>query len=605
MRINISSFKRGIKTLVGKFNFTFTIKLLNQIWKQFMGHRCLQQAGALAFNSILSLIPLLAVAFFLLNAFYNFPDALPLNVDSKFQSDLETGDISEDFRRECRNHRISLSSTLSIEEKERSWLIIDEKDGKSYTVNKFENGLDINPPDSLPFSIDAKFQVDLETNSISEEFRRRFGDNDVSISGNVSVEEKERIWQIKDEDKNKKYTIKKKGDGLNIYRNADSVIITYIRDNFLPQYRAEDIADKISEFTSRINMGKLGFIAFFPLLLISMLLFNAIESIFNDIWEVKASRHIFYKSSVFYVILTTGPILVALSIYQAEKVEMMAGQNGSSFLSWILGNFIPFFFMWLAIVLAYKLLPNTNVKWMPVLAGALLASVMIEVTKTGFGYYLSNFVGAGYDRLYESIVFIPILAVWIYMSWLIILFGTEFVHVYQNAKKLHLKEAIQGPEPTVGNDKVIFINSILAIKLFLAVAENFYQHGNAIPKSDISLKFGIPEDIVDRIFKYYRESNLIWDVEGDTEGYIPARPLEDIYLNQVVDAFEGKLEELVSYGETLEPLQMLNYQLTAARHDIINGINVSSLLSAEKRKRIEGGLGIPALLEDKSQNNIE
>ena len=210
MRINISSFKRGIKTLVGKFNFTFTIKLLNQIWKQFMGHRCLQQAGALAFNSILSLIPLLAVAFFLLNAFYNFPDALPLNVDSKFQSDLETGDISEDFRRECRNHRISLSSTLSIEEKERSWLIIDEKDGKSYTVNKFENGLDINPPDSLPFSIDAKFQVDLETNSISEEFRRRFGDNDVSISGNVSVEEKERIWQIKDEDKNKKYTIKKK-----------------------------------------------------------------------------------------------------------------------------------------------------------------------------------------------------------------------------------------------------------------------------------------------------------------------------------------------------------------------------------------------------------
>jgi len=525
-------FKRGIKSLAKKCNLSFIIKLLAQIWKQFIGHRCLQQAGALAFNSILSLVPLLAVAFFLLNAFYDFPSALPF------------------------------------------------------------------------FSIDVKFQADLDGNSISEELRRLCEDNAISLFDNttVSIEQEDSRWSIINKGKDKKYTVKKEMDKLNIYRNADSVIITYIRDNFLPQYKAEVIADKISEFTNRINIGKLGLIAFFPLLLISMLLFNAIESIFNDIWEVKSSRHIFYKSAVFYLVLTTGPILVVLSIFQAEKLENMAGQNGSSFLTWILGNFIPFFFMWLALVFAYKLLPNTTVKWMPVFIGALLACVMIEVTKTGFGYYLSNFVGAGYGRLYSSIAFIPILAVWIYMSWLIILFGTEFVHVYQNIKTLHLKEAIQGAEPRVGSNKVIFVNTILAIKLFLAVAENFHKNKGAISKSHISLQFGIPEEVVDRIFKNYKENNLIFEVEGDTEGYIPTRQLDEIYLNQIVDAFEGKLEGLISYGETLEPLQMLNYQLTAARHDVINGINVLSLLSLKERKRIEGDFGIPVLLEDKSQD---
>jgi len=596
MRINISAFKRGLKPLAKKCNLSFIIKLLTQIWKRFIGHRCLQQAAALAFSTILSLVPLLAVAFFLLNAFYDFPNAFLFSTNLSFQSDLDNSNISEELRHTFENNRLSLSNNANVLIEDSKWLIFD--DGKKYTAKKDGDKLSIHIPDTLPFSIDAKFQSDLDSNNISEELRQELENNRLSLSHNARISVEGSRWLIIDG--KKRYTVRKEGDELNIYRNADSVIIMYLRDNFLPQYKAEDIANGISAFMSRINMGKLGLIAFFPLLLISMLLFNAIESIFNDIWEVTSSRHIFYKSAVFYVILTAGPILVALSIYQAEKLEMMAGQNGSSFLRWILGYFIPVFFMWLALVLAYKLLPNTIVKWKPVLVGALLASIMIEVTRMGFGYYLSNFVGAGYAKLYGSIIFVPILAVWIYMSWLIILFGTEFVHVYQNITKLHLKEAIQGAETRVGKDKVIFVNSIIAIKLFLAVADNFHKSRGAIPKSHISFQFGIPEEVVDRIFKSYKESNLIFEVEGDTEGYIPTRPLDEIYLNQVVDAFEGKLEGLISYGESLEALQVLSYQLAAARHDIINGISVLSLLSFKEPKRIEGDFGMPVLLEDKS-----
>jgi membrane protein len=452
--LKITINERPINLSYGYRYITYTIKLLIQVWRQLMKHKCLQQASSLAFTTILSLVPLLAVAFFLLNAF------------------------------------------------------------------------------------DA-------------------------------------------------------------FQGADSDLIAYIKENFLPEYQAEEISNAIKEFTDNVNISKVSLIAFFPLLLISMLLFNAIETTFNDIWNVKNSRPIFYKFAVFYTIITIGPMLMTLSIYQAASLEQELGQPGNQFYRWLFASFFPFSFSWLAILLAYKMLPNTIVKWKPAIIGALVASILIEITKSGFSYYLANISGPGYKMFYGAVSLIPIFASWVYISWLIILLGTEFTNAIQNFSKIHIREAING-----GEYNIIFINSILAIKLFLEVAEN-YQDGNAaLPKSHIAFRFGVSEEVIERIFNRYKEEKLILEVEGDTQGYIPARPLDQIYIDQIINAFEGKLEYLVSFSsETSEALRILNYRLESSKQKVINGISVQSLLSDSKESKLKliGEFQTQQLLEDKKE----
>ncbi|MFQ6040910.1 MAG: YhjD/YihY/BrkB family envelope integrity protein [Candidatus Poribacteria bacterium] len=453
--------ERHINLSYGHRGITYIIKLLVQVWRQLIAHKCLQQASSLAFATVLSLVPLLTVAFFLLNAF------------------------------------------------------------------------------------DA-------------------------------------------------------------FQGADSDLIGYIKENFLPEYQAEEISNAIKDFTEKVNISRVGLIAFFPLLLISMILFNAIETTFNDIWNVKSSRPIFYKFAVFYTIITIGPILITLSIYQAASLEQELGQPGNQLFKWIFASFLPFSFLWLAILLTYKLLPNTIVRWKPAIIGALVASILIEITRDGFSYYLSKISGPGYKIFYGAVAFIPIFASWVFMSWLIVLLGTEFTNAIQNFSKIHIREAIHGKGPNAGEGNVIFINSILVIKLFLAVAENYQNGKAALSKSHIASKFGIPEEVIERIFERYKEEHLILEVEGDTQGYIPARSLNQIYINQLIDAFEGKLEFLAGLpSENSEAVRILNNQLKSSRQKVINGISIQSLLSDAKEFTPELIGEFQPQLEDKRFKEVE
>jgi len=90
------------------------------------------------------------------------------------------------------------------------------------------------------------------------------------------------------------------------------------------------------------------------------------------------------------------------------------------------------------------------------------------------------------------------------------------------------------------------------------------------------------------------------EVEGDTQGYIPSRPLNQIYIDQIINAFEGKLERFVSLpSETYaEALRILNYQLKSSRQKAINGISVQSLLNTPKNSE-------PAFIELQAQRLLE
>ena len=84
---------------------------------------------------------------------------------------------------------------------------------------------------------------------------------------------------------------------------------------------------------------------------------------------------------------------------------------------------LPVLFTTMAFALLFRLVPNRYVPRSHALIGALVAAVVFESMNRVFGYYVSNF--PTYKLVYGAFASVPIFLLWIYLSWLTILFGAE------------------------------------------------------------------------------------------------------------------------------------------------------------------------------------
>ena len=171
---------------------------------------------------------------------------------------------------------------------------------------------------------------------------------------------------------------------LGVLESEESKLIQYIRDYFLPNHQAFDIASNLSEFATR-NQERLTVAGFLFLLFILMALFNGVESIFNDIWKVQRPTNYLRRFATFYTILTVSPLLLWLSI--------------SASTNWLFVYLLPWLIVFAFFSLMYIALPNTYVDWKPALIGSLTAGTLFQTARFIFSHYL----GLGFDDRHTQI----------------------------------------------------------------------------------------------------------------------------------------------------------------------------------------------------------
>lgn len=87
----------------------------------------------------------------------------------------------------------------------------------------------------------------------------------------------------------------------------------------------------------------------------------------------------------------------------------------------------PFLLIWLLFSLVYKLVPNTEVKFLHAAIGALLAAIFFTLGKKAFIWYITSF--PSYQAIYGALAVLPIMIVWIHLSWKMVLLGGQFAAV--------------------------------------------------------------------------------------------------------------------------------------------------------------------------------
>lgn len=205
-----------------------------------------------------------------------------------------------------------------------------------------------------------------------------------------------------------------------MFSELNKIIEDLIYNNFVPT-SGDAIKEHMSGFIA--NTQKMSMMGIASLIVIALLLISTIDQTINRIWRCTNKRSLIQAFTIYWTILSLGPIIIGGSI--ALSSYLFASFRESGFLSFgqQLLSLMPFIFAWLAFSGVYALVPHQRVSFRYALVGGFVAALLFSFATEAFSLYITNFPTQ--QIIYGALAVIPILFVWIYFLWMIVLIGAE------------------------------------------------------------------------------------------------------------------------------------------------------------------------------------
>ncbi|CAJ0992715.1 hypothetical protein NVIRPANT_00757 [Pantoea sp. Nvir] len=189
------------------------------------------------------------------------------------------------------------------------------------------------------------------------------------------------------------------------------------------------------------NVHRVTILGVVGLIITSLLLMHSINTTLNTIWRCHEKRPLIYSFIIYWMILTLGPLLVGTSLAISSYLLSLRWISDSSYYGLIdqVLQVFPILLSWIAFWLLYNTVPTRSVPTFDALIGALVASLLFELGKKIFTMYVTVF--PSYQLIYGVIAVIPLLFLWVYWTWCIVLLGAEITVTLDDYRKLKLHTA--------------------------------------------------------------------------------------------------------------------------------------------------------------------
>ncbi len=293
----------------------------------------------------------------------------------------------------------------------------------------------------------------------------------------------------------------------------------------------EVIVENIQKFAR--NTAALSIIGGLFLVITAVALLNTIEGSFNSIWRVTERRNLLSKFTAFWSIITFSPILMGASIVLTSKfyrVGLVGSLLEYELIRSSIQYLLPLLVIFGVIFLAYRVLPNTKVNAFPAAIGAIVATALFSYARWGFGIYVTQY--ATFNKIYGMLGTLPAFLMWIYISWVIVLFGAEVTFTFQYHRL--------DPEEKRASPGDPLYNPYYGVRAVLALRDHF--HGGKGPVSAVELanSLNITYELMDEILFNLTEGNIAASVDEAREKFLPGRDLDQVTLKEIVEAMQGE-----------------------------------------------------------------
>ena len=206
-----------------------------------------------------------------------------------------------------------------------------------------------------------------------------------------------------------------------IFGKAQKVLERWLMDSLIPETIARQVLGYLTQFASKAS--QLGLVGFSILMVTAIALILTIDRTLNNIWRVRQLRPLGQRVLIYWAAITLGPLVLGLSLVLSSYVMSASKGLVNALPGSLRFVFDSVEFVVLAAGMAglYHYVPNTPVRWRHAWVGGVFVAVFMEVAKKVLGLYLASV--PTYSVIYGAFATLPILLIWMYVAWSIVLLG--------------------------------------------------------------------------------------------------------------------------------------------------------------------------------------
>jgi membrane protein len=332
----------------------------------------------------------------------------------------------------------------------------------------------------------------------------------------------------------------------------------------------EHLDEIVARFFAETNKGQIGLFSVLIVIWAALALLSTIEKAFNNIWHVTRGRNFMHRIISYWALLTLGPLLLGVGIYIITQHSTI-GKVQETILSNMAPAVLSYIIAAVAFFLLYFVLPNTKVKAKSAIWGAAVAALVWIVAKSIFGYCITEL--KLYSTVYGVMALVPMTVVWIYITWLTVLFGLQLTFTTQHLKSLDAAEIAAAKK----TEEYFIANDLTIINIVREIAVAFQENQAPVSPEVICSKLDIPADFGQKILDHLVNSKLIVRTSEPEVGLLPAKDLAQIKLSDITEAVAAA--EIAQ--STTEWPQSLK-QIAQSRRDALAQHNLKQILNVEQ-----------------------
>lgn len=210
---------------------------------------------------------------------------------------------------------------------------------------------------------------------------------------------------------------------------------------FLIQYFVPDLGPNLQQYMTEFvgAAAKLTTLGVIGIAVTAVLMLSTIENSFNFIFKVKKHRRLATKITMYWTILTLSPLLLGAAFsLKGYMLTLRYFSDEAAQGWWLIGTVLAHAVLAFSFLLvAYVVVPNKKVRLSSAFWGAVTAFILMSMLRYGFGYFLA--LNVTYKTLYGALATVPLLLIWMYSWWAVVLFGAV---VAATMEELHTKKQL-------------------------------------------------------------------------------------------------------------------------------------------------------------------
>ncbi len=295
------------------------------------------------------------------------------------------------------------------------------------------------------------------------------------------------------------------------------------------------LVKRVNDSIRNVHTGWIALTSGLVLLYAAMSMLIEIEKSFNQLCGAPSGRSWLRRLILYWTILTAGTLLLAATFFVGDAltryVVQIFGQD--SIVGAVMAGYgVSVLISTLLLLGAYTTIPNTRIKFRTALAGAFFAAVLWELGKLGFTAYLHY--TTNYAKFYGSVAILPLFMLWVYLTWLIVLFGMQATYTLQNFSRLVDSRLY---DHSADARRYTLIDPLVMLVIAKLVHESF-RDGLPIGADRVAKLTALSESQSSDLLGALTDAGIVSKVyRGESfAGWSPTRPADRIALTDILGA---------------------------------------------------------------------